>query len=328
MATTNFSFATPTVGGSEDTWGADLNANWTALDGILYGSSTIRPDLATGLWKVGGVAVTATAAQLNYSAGLTGNIQTQLSGKQALDDGLTSIAGLTTAADRMIYTTALDTYAVTSLTGFARTMLDDADASTVRGTLGVGDGFIATAGSAGSDLNNVDESGSYLANGATASNIPGAAEIHTLWHSEISSSLASQLAIDLSTNYVYSRRKAGGAWGAWAALSPAARQYESAEQTITSSGSLTLAHGLGAMPQFFTFILKCKVAEFNYSVGDELLIPPGNDANTGISVVSDSTNINIRYGLNGTVFSANNKTGGAGVSLTNTSWRLIVRARL
>jgi hypothetical protein len=56
---------------------------------------------------------------------------------QVYDAGLTSIAGLTTAADTMIYTTALDTYATTALTAFARSLLDDADAATMRATLGV-----------------------------------------------------------------------------------------------------------------------------------------------------------------------------------------------
>lgn len=57
--------------------------------------------------------------------------------KQPLDAGLTSIAGLTTAADKMIYTTAADTYAVADLTAAGRAVLDDADATAQRVTLGL-----------------------------------------------------------------------------------------------------------------------------------------------------------------------------------------------
>lgn len=56
---------------------------------------------------------------------------------QAYDAGLASIAGLTTAADRMIYTTASDTYAVATLTSFGRSLVDDASASAARTTLGL-----------------------------------------------------------------------------------------------------------------------------------------------------------------------------------------------
>jgi hypothetical protein len=55
-----------------------------------------------------------------------------------LDDaGLNSIAGLVTAADRMIYTTASDTYAVTTLTSLARNLLDDSTQGAMQTTLGV-----------------------------------------------------------------------------------------------------------------------------------------------------------------------------------------------
>lgn len=56
---------------------------------------------------------------------------------QAYDAGLASIAGLTTASDKMIYTTALDTYAVTDLTSTARSLLDDTSTSAMRTTLGL-----------------------------------------------------------------------------------------------------------------------------------------------------------------------------------------------
>ena len=66
------------------------------------------------------------------SAGDTATISTTIA-----DAGLTSIAGLTTAANQMIYTTALDTYAVADLTAAARTLLDDATVGDMRTTLGV-----------------------------------------------------------------------------------------------------------------------------------------------------------------------------------------------
>jgi hypothetical protein len=56
---------------------------------------------------------------------------------QAYNAALASIAGLTTAADTMIYTTASNSYATTTLTTFGRSLVDDTDASAGRTTLGL-----------------------------------------------------------------------------------------------------------------------------------------------------------------------------------------------
>lgn len=48
MATTNYGWNTPTVGGSENTWGTQLNQNWTALDTLLNGVTQAEISLLKG----------------------------------------------------------------------------------------------------------------------------------------------------------------------------------------------------------------------------------------------------------------------------------------
>lgn len=65
---------------------------------------------------------------------------------QPADATLTALAAVVTATDKLIYATAEDAFATTTLTAFARTILDDADASAARATLGLG--TMATAAAA------------------------------------------------------------------------------------------------------------------------------------------------------------------------------------
>jgi hypothetical protein len=57
---------------------------------------------------------------------------------QPLDATLTALAGLTTAGDQLIYATASDTFATSSISAYGRTLIDDADAAAARTTLGLG----------------------------------------------------------------------------------------------------------------------------------------------------------------------------------------------
>ena len=109
------------------------------------------------------------------------------------------------------------------------------------------------------------------------------------------------------------------------------RYTESAEQTITPGGSLSIAHGLPSAPKFVIPILICKTAEFGYSVGNIVRADTPystsslDDRGVGIEF-SDATNLAIRYGSQNPTFLQVNKTTGSTVGLTNANWRLILRS--
>lgn len=109
------------------------------------------------------------------------------------------------------------------------------------------------------------------------------------------------------------------------------RHYDSGQQTITSAGALTLAHGLGVRPAVVETIMHCVTGEAGFSAGDEILQNPGattdgGSIDHGFSGKIDATNITIRFAPNTAVFRACHATTGTQTNLTNGNWAAIWRA--
>jgi len=117
-----------------------LNAKQATITGGA--TSIVSSDLTVSRALVsdgsGKVAVaTTTATEIGYVSGVTSAIQTQINGKQPLDADLTAIAGLTSAADKGIQFTGSGTAGLFDLTTAGKALLDDADATAQRATLGL-----------------------------------------------------------------------------------------------------------------------------------------------------------------------------------------------
>src|SRR3990167_6680754 len=106
--------------------------------------------------------------------------------------------------------------------------------------------------------------------------------------------------------------------------------FASAEQTITAAGLLTVAHGLGGAPSLVKMYAICKVAEFNWAVGQVVEVTSfASDITSsyGLSWYADSTYIYIRFGSTATnTLLGHNRDTGTVQTLTNANWKLIIKA--
>jgi len=122
--------------------GTNTGDQTITLTGDVTGSGT--GSFTTTLANSGVTAGTYKSVTVNAKGLVTaGTNPTTLAGygivdAQALDATLTALAGVSTSANTLIYATASDTFTTTSFTAFGRSLVDDADASAGRTTLGLG----------------------------------------------------------------------------------------------------------------------------------------------------------------------------------------------
>lgn len=107
--------------------------------------------------------------------------------------------------------------------------------------------------------------------------------------------------------------------------------YTSSDQTITTAGALTLAHGLGVAPKLVVYDLVCQTNEAGFTAGQVLPNADfshnmGGTVDRGLIAIMDATNITIRFGALTNVFTALHATTGVATVLTNANWKVRVRA--
>lgn len=288
--------------------------NYLCIVNHLSGDFDI--DLASGRWQAfGGLP---TAAQVVFApAGTVGSVSVQdaiieldgdVQGKQAASANLSALSAVSGAADTIPYWTSSSAMASTPLTVFARTLLNDVDATAARATLGL------TLGTAAGNVVQLDGSGRLPA--VDGSQLTGISTSGIADGSITADKLASTLNLS----------------GKTITLPPAntpafTREFTSSELTIANGGGGTIAHGLGAAPKLIQVLLICKTAEQGYSIGDTVVWGAFWQAqDRGLSVGGDATNIAYRYAAQNTPFSYLNKSTGASSALTNANWRVIIKA--
>ena len=269
----------------------------TALGSTATGDALFTAATATAARGTLGSTVVGDAVFIaaNVAAAQTALSLVPGTNVQAYDATLTSIASKGTAADKTLYTTGVDAWAETPLTAAGRALIDDADAAAQRTTLGL---------VIGTDVQAYDATLTSIASkGTAADKMLYTTGVDTWAEAAITS--AGRALID----------DADAAAQLATLGTEALNTFVSTDQTITTGGSLTLAHGLGTAPRAWQVLFVCVTTDLGYAVGE--VVSTGSAQMPAIW--PDATNLNVRYSNVATGIA--HKTTGVVTGITTANWK-------
>lgn len=106
--------------------------------------------------------------------------------------------------------------------------------------------------------------------------------------------------------------------------------FVSAPQTVVFNTTVTVAHGLGAIPTALQLFLECVTAEQGYNPGERVPVyfhfNGFSETGRGVQIYSSTTNVVIVSGVNGVwIMSASSRTQ---FQITPANWRYVAVARV
>lgn len=209
---------------------------------ITGGTITGITDLAVADGGTG--ASNAANARTNLGVAIGTNVQ-------AYDATLQSLSALGTAADRFAYTTGVDTWAEGSITAAGRAILDDADASAQRTTLGLGTAATLNVGTSANNVVQLDGSAKLPAvDGSLLTNLPVQASSGRLLRAPQILTSGTSYTTPADCNSIYVELVGGGGGGGGGNISASGggggAAYAAKYFTVAASTAYTYAIGAGA----------------------------------------------------------------------------------